>query len=212
MISREESITLLSLYAGGASWSRHCFAVAEAAATVGTTLAARREVNAEFLWSAALLHDIGRHFTHDPVGHGVAGYHLLVRLGHEREAFVCAAHVLFGLDASEARLVGLPDRDFIPLTIEERIVSLVDLLIENDQPTILARRIASLRQRNAGNDFFLSRLERACNRAESTMSEFNGCLDEPVEQIVTRTEWFSRPAYPADGQERQPDNGQGGNR
>ena len=68
------------------------------------------------------------------------------------------------------------------------------------------------RHSNAGNDFFLSRLERACNRAESTMSEFNGCLDEPVEQIVTRTEWFSRPAYPADGQERQPDNGQGGNR
>jgi putative nucleotidyltransferase with HDIG domain len=184
MISREECISLLSHYAGGASWSRHCFAVADAATKVGTALAAQREVNAEFLWSAALLHDIGRHFTHDPVGHGVEGYNLLVRLGHMREAFVCAAHVLFGLDASEAKLVGLPDRDFIPHTVEDQIVSLVDLLIEHDQPTTLAHRFASLHLRNAGNEFFLSRLDRARGRAEMTMNEFNRTMDQSVEQII----------------------------
>jgi predicted hydrolase (HD superfamily) len=87
MPSRQESINLLDEYGQGAAWTRHCL---------------------PFLWSAALLHDIGRHVTHDPILHGVEGYKLLSKLAHEKEAHVCASHILYGLSAAEAVHVGLP--------------------------------------------------------------------------------------------------------
>ena len=82
MLSRQESIDLLSKYGRGAGWTCHCFSVAEATAKVGNVLAQNRSIDSSFLWSAALLHDIGRYMTHDPLLHGVEGYKLLSILGH----------------------------------------------------------------------------------------------------------------------------------
>ena len=92
-----------------------------------------------FSWSAALLHDIGRHVTHDPVRHGVAGYNLMMELGHPDEAYVCASHVLFGLKAEEAAQFGLPRKNFVPRKMEEMLVALIDYLIEFDKPTTYRR-------------------------------------------------------------------------
>ncbi len=118
MLTREESISLLVEYGRDAGWIKHCFAVAEAATGVGAVLARNRQIDCSFLWSAALLHDIGRYITHDPLLHGVEGYKLLSMLEHEKEAYVCASHILFGLNAEESTQLGLPDRDFVPRTIE----------------------------------------------------------------------------------------------
>jgi len=75
-------------------------------------------------------------------------------LKFEEEAYVCALHILFGLNAAEASQLGLPDRNFVLRTIEEKLVPLIDYLIEYDQPTTLDRRFSSLRKRNSGNPFF----------------------------------------------------------
>ncbi len=184
MLTRQESIDLLSEYGRGEGWIKHCFAVAEATARVGHILAKKRSVDGSFLWSAALLHDIGRYRTHDPLLHGVEGYKLLSMLGHEKEAFVCASHILFGLNAAEAMQTGLPNRDFIPRTMEEKLVPLVDYLIEYDQPTTLDSRFLSLRKRNSGNMFFLDRLDRAQQRAQIFMSQIEDETGESVEKIV----------------------------
>ncbi|HDM76605.1 MAG TPA: hypothetical protein ENG51_09055 [Deltaproteobacteria bacterium] len=105
-------------------------------------------------------------------------------LGHEKEAYVCASHILFGLNAAEAMQIGLPNRDFIPRTIEEKLVPLVDYLIEYDQPTTLDSRFSSLRKRNSGNTFFLDRLDRAQERARIFMSQIENEIGESVEKIV----------------------------
>ena len=182
---RDEAMDLMVEYGRGASWNKHCFAVADAAARVGAALRGRLAIDLDFLWSAALLHDIGRYVTHDPIRHGVEGYDLLTSLGHEREARVCASHILFGLEASEAARFGLPARDFIPQTVEERLVTLVDFLLENDKPTTLDRRFSSLCIRNADNDFFLNRLDRARERAEVFMRQLNEEIgDRSVESLV----------------------------
>ncbi|MBI5589456.1 MAG: HDIG domain-containing protein [Deltaproteobacteria bacterium] len=183
-LSRNEATGLMVEYGRGAAWTKHCFAVADAAASVGSVLGCCRVIDQGFLWSAALLHDIGRYVTHDPIRHGLAGYDLLTRLGYGQEAHVCASHILFGLEACEAARFGLPARDFVPRTVEERLVPLVDFLIENDTPTTLDRRFASLRERNADNDFFLSRLDRARERAETFMRQLNEEIGEPIEAIV----------------------------
>jgi uncharacterized protein (TIGR00295 family) len=176
---------LLAVYGKGAGWTNHCFAVAESAARVGRALESRSVIDHQFLWSAALLHDIGRCVTHDPIMHGVEGYHLLTRLGHEAEAFVCASHILFGLNAAEAEQFGLPTRDFLPRTIEERLVPLVDFMVEGDRPLSLDLRFASLRNRNAGNDFFLERLDCAHEIARSFLMQLSEEIGRPLEEVVS---------------------------
>jgi len=191
MLSRQESIELLSVYGRGADWVKHCFAVAKAAARVGHVLAENCPIDRSFLWSAALLHDIGRYMTHDPLLHGVQGYKLLSTLGHEKEAYVCASHILFGLNAAEATQLGLPDRDFVPRTVEEKLVPLMDYLIEYDQPTTLNRRFSSLRERNGGNLFFLNRLDREQETARLFMMRIEEEIGESVERIIVSQENYS---------------------
>jgi hypothetical protein len=113
-------------------------------------------------------------------------------LRHEKEAYVCAAHILFGLNAAEASELGLPARDLVPRTIEEKLVPLVDFLIEFDQPTTLNRRFASLRERNNGNSFFLTRLDRAQVYARLFMKEIEEEIGESVERIVARQKNISQ--------------------
>lgn len=184
MLSRQKSIDLLSKYGRGADWVNHCLAVADAADKLGHVLAKKRSIDSSFLWSAALLHDIGRYMTHDPLFHGVEGYRLMSILGHEKEAFVCASHILFGLNAAEAVQLGLPDRNFVPWSIEEKLVPLVDYLIEYDQPTSLDRRFSALRERHHGNTFFLDRLDRAQAIARIFMLQIEDEIGESVERIV----------------------------
>jgi uncharacterized protein len=184
MLSRDQAIHLLNAQGRGATWSKHCFAVANSASRLGRLLEGHRVVDLQFLWSAALLHDIGRYVTHDPIMHGVEGYHLLIRLGYEEEAYVCASHILFGLDAAEAEQFGLPAHDFFPRTIEERLVPLVDFLIEGDRPTSLDHRFASLRKRNVRNDLFLDRLDRAHKTAKSFLIQLNQEVGESVEEFL----------------------------
>lgn len=184
MLTRSEAQTILVQHGQGALWTKHCEAVAEAAARVGQALGEHRVIDQGFLWSAALLHDIGRCVTHDPILHGVEGYHLLMGLQHPEEAFVCASHILFGLDSAQAARFGLPPRDFLPQTMEERLVPLVDFLLEGVRPTTLSQRFLGLRRRNAGNDAFVSQLEVAYDRASSLLVELSAELGESVEDIV----------------------------
>ena len=187
MLSRENAIAMLEAAGDGALWTQHCFAVADKAVVIGAALEQHQPLDIRLLWSAALLHDVGRQATQDPVRHGVAGYHLLTATGHAKEARVCASHVLFGLRAAEAVRFGLPDRDFIPESVEEKLVALVDLLIEFDQPTSLTQRFASLRKRNAGNAFFLQRLDRAFAAAEAFKTQIEQILDDSVEGMVAKS-------------------------
>ena len=186
MLTREDSMSLLAEYGQEADWTMHCFAVAKAAARVGDVIAKNRQIDCSFLWSTALLHDIGRYITHDPLLHGVEGYKLLSKLRYEKEAYVCASHILFGLNASEASQLGLPARDFVPRTYEEKLVPLLDYLIEYDQPTTLDRRFSSLRERNDGNSFFLNGLDRAQESARLFMTQIEEEIGESVESIVAR--------------------------
>jgi len=117
--------------------------------------------------------------------HGVEGYNLLFKLGHEEEAFVCASHILFGLEASEAVQFGLPARDFIPHTIEQRIVPLVDLMVEGVQPTTLDRRFSSLRKRYVENSFLMERLDCAQQTAKSFMIQLSEEIGKSVEKVIS---------------------------
>jgi uncharacterized protein len=91
-----------------------------------------------FIETAAMLHDIGIFETRSPgfgcfgkhpyVCHGVLGGALLRQKGHPDLALVCERHVGVGISKEDVRQqrLPLPERDMIPLSIEEQIICYAD--------------------------------------------------------------------------------------
>jgi len=72
---------------------------------------------------------MGRSRTHG-IGHGVVGGEIIRGLGlPEAVAKVAERHVGAGLTAEEAAGFGLPRRNFVPITLEEKIVCYADKLV-----------------------------------------------------------------------------------
>jgi len=79
--------------------------------------------------AAALLHDIGRSRTHG-IDHAVVGADILRERGlHDAVVDIVERHVGAGITADEAGRLGLPFRDYIPVTLEQKVVSHADNLI-----------------------------------------------------------------------------------
>jgi len=88
-----------------------------------------------FIKIACLLHDIGRLYyppgSKDSIQHGVKGGEILRQLGYERFARVCERHIGVGISLIdiEQQKLPLPCRDFMPETVEEKIICYADNLI-----------------------------------------------------------------------------------
>jgi uncharacterized protein len=92
----------------------------------------------DFIAEAALLHDIGIHWTRTPelgcfgahpyVCHGYLGRVFLDRLGLPRHALVSERHVGVGISAVDIdeRRLPMPARDMVPETLEEEIICFAD--------------------------------------------------------------------------------------
>ncbi len=187
MLTYENALKILSRYGKESEWTRHCLAVANVATVISVVLEEKAGLDTEFIRCAALLHDIGRYVTHDPILHGVEGYKLLTELNHHKEAFICASHILYGLNSREAIQWGLPEKDFIPISFEEKLIPLIDFMVEFDKPTTLSDRFTSLRQRNIGSDYFLTKLDEAEKTAISFLLEVKEKFDISLEEVTFRT-------------------------
>ncbi len=91
-----------------------------------------------FVEEAAMLHDIGIFLTYAPsilcqgklpyIAHGIAGQLILETEGLPDHARVCARHTGRGLTAEDIRRqkMPLPDRDFLPESLEEKLICYAD--------------------------------------------------------------------------------------
>jgi len=97
------------------------------------------EVDLAFLEEIGLLHDIGIIKVHAPdlgchgdapyLCHGVLGREILEREGFPRHALACERHTGSGITREEVEERGLPipaDRDYLPVTLEEKILCVAD--------------------------------------------------------------------------------------
>ena len=92
----------------------------------------------DFIDAAAMLHDIGIFQTDTPqlgcfgkhpyICHGILGSEILKKEGHPQLALVCERHIGVGISKADIRQhsLPLPDRDMIPVSIEEQIVCYAD--------------------------------------------------------------------------------------
>ena len=113
---------------------RHCEAVAMAAKIMADEAErSGRPVDTKAVIAGALLHDIGRTRT-QTVRHGVEGAEILEKEGVDMKVVeIVRRHVGAGISPEEAKKLGLPDYDYIPRTLEERIVCLADKMVDADK-------------------------------------------------------------------------------
>jgi uncharacterized protein len=105
----------------------HCRMVAQTAAEIAARLSV--PVDRELARQGGLVHDIGRSKTHG-IGHALAGVEIGKALGFPAPLIdIIERHIGAGITAAEAERLGLPKKDYLPITAEEKIVSYADNLI-----------------------------------------------------------------------------------
>jgi uncharacterized protein len=126
----EGASDVLSSSGAGEDVIEHSRAVADVARRMS---ALHPAVNEALVNAGALLHDIGRVRTHD-IRHGLEGAKMLFEFGCEKELVLIAErHIGAGLTADEALELGLPAYDFLPQTMEEKIVTHADNLVRGNK-------------------------------------------------------------------------------
>ncbi len=123
----------------------HCINVTKVALRLGKAFRAKGyRVDMPLVETGAMLHDIGRGQTHG-VEHGAVGGQMVRRLGLPMEvAFIVERHVGAGLTEDEARRSGLPPGNYVPESLEEKIVCYADKLIEGDHEIPIESTIEAL--------------------------------------------------------------------
>lgn len=110
---------------------RHAKAVAVLAVEIAEAcLKGGLEVDIQLVEIGALLHDIGRSKTHS-INHVIVGVEIAKSLGlPDSVVSIIERHAGSGISKDEAKKLGWPVKDYIPQTLEERIVTYADKLIE----------------------------------------------------------------------------------
>ena len=129
--SREQAVQLLHEKQCSKKVINHCLAVTELALETASSLKERGfEIDFELVEIGALLHDVGRSKTHT-VHHAVVGAEIAKSAGlPDPVVSIIKRHVGGGITASEAEKFGWPKDVYVPVTLEEKVVSYADKLIE----------------------------------------------------------------------------------
>lgn len=172
--SREECLALLEKYGADDRLKKHSIMCSRVALATGKGCGSDERL----LEAGALLHDIGRTVTHS-IFHGVEGYRILKREGmDEAIARFCSTHVGAGLLRRTARKLKLPDQDYIPRTIEEKIVCNSDTLLKGDKVVPIDDIAEDYRQKGLASEIprlkrLNSYLEKRCNFNIGDLLELN---------------------------------------
>lgn len=112
------------------SMLEHARVVHDASLFLAGLFPADAPVDEKVIRLGAILHDVGRSWAERIVEHGVKSGEIIREAGFpEAVARIGETHLGVGITKTEAVGLGLPERDFIPETTEERIVCYVDNLL-----------------------------------------------------------------------------------
>lgn len=136
----------------------HCEIVEQKSLEIARNLADRGiEVDEFLLRAGALLHDIGRGKSHD-LDHGIVGAKLMRKMKvPEPICRIAETHVGTGLTVKDAKAHRLPEGDYLPATLEEKIVCYADTLIDHDHILDYERKLKEYTKRFGRFSGFVNR-------------------------------------------------------
>lgn len=132
--SEGDALALHKKYGSNERIIDHCKTVAGVAMVIADEFEKRgKEVDSRVVLAGALLHDIGRSRI-QTVRHGLEGSQMLEGEGVDGKVVeVVRKHVGAGISSVEAETLNLPDYDYVPRTLEERIVCFADKMVDSDK-------------------------------------------------------------------------------
>jgi uncharacterized protein len=168
--NREQALGLLRKYNCSPQVINHCIAVADLAVETADKLKEKGfEINTELVEAGALLHDLGRSQTHT-IDHAIAGAEIAKSTGlPENIIRIIKRHVGAGITAQEAEMLGWPKDVYAPKTLEEKIVSFSDKLIDKSRRMPIETEIEKLQIKNK---------HQAAERVRKLNNEITSLLDD----------------------------------
>ncbi|NOR48896.1 MAG: HDIG domain-containing protein [Methanosarcinaceae archaeon] len=153
MISYDTAVKILSDCGCAQNVIMHCLAVSSlSVSTAQELLASGKNVDVELVRIGSVLHDLGRARTH-AVDHAAVGAEMAEELGLDpRIVQIIKRHIGGGISRTEAKDLGLPDDDYIPVTIEEKIVAHCDNLMRGTEWISVDECIFRMRSRNMSQE------------------------------------------------------------
>lgn len=116
---------------------QHCKTVSELAVRIGK----KANANIKLIEAGSLLHDIGRAKTHG-IAHAVEGAKIARQLKlDKRIVLIIERHIGAGIEKEEAGTLGLPEKNYLPKTLEEKIVAHADNLVAGNKKQKLSDAI-----------------------------------------------------------------------
>lgn len=127
-------LALHAKYGSGDRVISHCRAVASVSMSLAKALSEKNQkVNERAIFAGALLHDIGRSRV-QTVEHGYVGAKILREEGLDDVVVeIVRRHVGAGISNEEAKELGFPAGDYIPRTLEQRVVCFADKMVSADR-------------------------------------------------------------------------------
>ena len=158
----------------------HSILVTKKALDIATAFQLRQphpKIDLNFIYEAAMLHDIGIFRCDAPkifcagsapyICHGIIGREILENAGLPRHALVCERHTGAGVSQQNVieQKLPLPLRDYLPVSLEEKIICLADRFYSKIPPKLFYEH--NLRhihqQMGAWGPEILARFENLCD-------------------------------------------------
>jgi uncharacterized protein len=170
--NREQAIHLLIEQHCPREVIDHCVAVTAVALDLAAKLQAKGiEINLPLVEAGALLHDLGRAKSHK-VDHGLVGSQTAQKLGLPQAVVdIIKRHVGAGITAQEAEWLGWPRDNYVPTTLEEKVVCCADKRIDHDHLAPIGDEIHKLQTKG-----FIE----AAERVRSLHAEITHLLGEKI--------------------------------
>jgi uncharacterized protein len=139
----------------------HCKAVSDLAVKFANSYKQNGvNVDVDLVEIGALLHDIGRSKTHN-VNHAIVGVEIARSLDLPQLIIsIIERHVGGGISADEAEKLGWPVKNYFPTTLEEKIVSYADKLIEGLKVVPIEKTLHNLSLELGANHPAIARIKR----------------------------------------------------
>lgn len=129
----KQALELHKKYGSNDRIVEHCRTVTRVAVMLTDKLAVDgKPVNRKAVLAGALLHDIGRNKT-QTVQHGYVGAEIIKDEGIDQVVVeIVKRHVGAGISKQEAASLGFPPGDYIPSTLEEKLVCFSDKMVSGE--------------------------------------------------------------------------------